>query len=448
MVTLGRSTTVGSYVGDMVVLKTAAYTAAAGEFVKADATGGAFTVTLPASPAVGASVTVKKADASANAVTVVGSGVTTIDGDTNAQIVSQHTSVTFIYDGTNWTVKSTARDIAVDIAVPYQLTARNAIRNGDMGIAQRGNGPFTLAAYTIDGWFTGGNGGTVTTNRVAAGVSGSGMEQGGAAWCLEVATAGQAAAGDLSQIAHRIESVRTYAGKQVTLSFIAKALTGTPSIGVEMIQYFGTGGSPSATVNTAIQAVPISTTATRYSVTFTMPSISGKTIGTTGNDYVMVNLYLSCGSTFAARASNIGIQNNTISVTDVQLEAGVVATPFERISQQDQLAWCQRYFQRFGLGASGTPIASGMSISTVLARFTYHLTVEMRAIPTLVVNGNNYQVRTGPDTVLAVTTVTGHGVLGVKTVGLTANLASGLTAGQAVLLEAVGSSGIDVSAEL
>jgi hypothetical protein len=81
-----------------VVSKTANYTALAFDLVLCNATGGAFNVTLPASPAVGAIVAIKKTDSSANAVTIIG----TVDGTTNPTFVSQWHGTELVYDGTNW----------------------------------------------------------------------------------------------------------------------------------------------------------------------------------------------------------------------------------------------------------------------------------------------------------------------------------------------------------
>ena len=93
------SSTSGGRAGT-VVTKTTTYTAASGELVLASASGGAFTVTLPA-VAAGAVCTVKKTDSSANAVTVSpASG--TIDGAATQQVTVQYESLDFISDGTNW----------------------------------------------------------------------------------------------------------------------------------------------------------------------------------------------------------------------------------------------------------------------------------------------------------------------------------------------------------
>ena len=92
-----------------VLAKTGAYTVATADgtdlLVKADATGGAFTVTLyTAVGGTGNRVTVKKTDSSANAVTVDGDGTETIDGSLTAVLTAQYQVITIESDGTNWHV--------------------------------------------------------------------------------------------------------------------------------------------------------------------------------------------------------------------------------------------------------------------------------------------------------------------------------------------------------
>jgi len=80
-----------------VTARSANYTAANGDFVLADVSGGAFNVTLP-TPTSGSKVSVKKIDASTNAVTVVG----TIDNLVNDPISEQWASSDYLADGTQW----------------------------------------------------------------------------------------------------------------------------------------------------------------------------------------------------------------------------------------------------------------------------------------------------------------------------------------------------------
>jgi hypothetical protein len=84
--------------------QTTTYTSRAGDVILADATGGAFTVTLPVATGVTVSITVKKIDASANAVTIDGNAAETIDGAATRLLSTQYEAVTLWSDGTNWWV--------------------------------------------------------------------------------------------------------------------------------------------------------------------------------------------------------------------------------------------------------------------------------------------------------------------------------------------------------
>lgn len=69
------------------------------DLILADATGGPFTVTLPPADRVkDLRVTIKKTDASANAVTVGG----TVDGTANPTLATRYKSMTVQSDGITW----------------------------------------------------------------------------------------------------------------------------------------------------------------------------------------------------------------------------------------------------------------------------------------------------------------------------------------------------------
>lgn len=91
----------GSGLPSTVVAKTAAYTAAAGEFVEANAASAGFTVTLPSNPSTGALVAVKKVDATSNTVTVAPAGGGSIDGDTTATTQTKMAGAIFEHVGSN-----------------------------------------------------------------------------------------------------------------------------------------------------------------------------------------------------------------------------------------------------------------------------------------------------------------------------------------------------------
>ena len=145
---------------------------------------------------------------------------------------------------------------------------------------------------------------------------------------------------DYCVFSQRIEDVRTLAGQTATISFWAKAASGTPKIFVELSQEFGSGGSATTHVGST---VIIGTSWQRYSVTMNVLSVSGKTIN--ANSIFGLAFWVSAGSSFDARTNSLGLQNNTFDIWGVQVESGATATPFRRNANsiQGELAACQRY---------------------------------------------------------------------------------------------------------
>lgn len=285
---------------------------------------------------------------------------------------------------TNGTINTTA--------APY-AAGKNKIINGDFFVNQRGFTSTTADnTFTFDRWRTfKGGGGTSTYSAQTftpgtapvAGYEGKNFAQ--------LITASQSAAGDYSLYVTLMEGVRTFAGQTATISFWAKAASGTPKIAAEMSQFFGTTGSPSADVNTPAGAVTISTSWARYSITVAVPSISGKTLGTSGNDYLGLFFWFSAGSTFNTRASSIGNQNNTFQIWGVQVEAGSTATAFQTATGtiQGELAACQRYYQAWSYYGTGTRFNNIMYTPMTFV-------VPMRIAPTMakVANGDALGIAT------------------------------------------------------
>ena len=202
-----------------------------------------------------------------------------------------------------------------------------------------------------------------------------------------IVTTGQTTAGSYSALGQNIEDVRTLAGQTATISFWAKAASGTPKIYAEFAQQFGSGGSPSADVVIAGSSVTLSTSWARYTVTISIPSISGKTIGTNANSsYLITNFWVSAGSTFNSRTGSLGIQSNTFEIWGVQVEAGSVATAFQTATGtiQGELAACQRYYYRLDSsgGAYGWTNAIGYAYNTSGIVIGLPLPVQMRVAPT------------------------------------------------------------------
>jgi hypothetical protein len=161
--------------------------------------------------------------------------------------------------------------------------------------------------------------------------------------------------------------------------------------------------------------------------------------------YLRAIFWLSAGADNASKASSIGIQNNTFYITDVQLEAGAAASPFERLPVQQQLAWCQRYFQRWN-----TPSLRGvMTSATLAARLGMVLPVQMRTLPSASISGSIY-VYDGAATATISSLGTAYWDTKAGAIEFNSTIGSSLTVGRPAitLLDNTSSAYLDLSAEL
>ena len=252
---------------------------------------------------------------------------------------------------------------------------KNKILNGDFAINQRAfTTTTTNAAFGFDRWKLGLSGATATFSAEtftlgAAPVAGYEAKN----FARLTVTTGN----DTCRIEQAIESVRTFANQTVTVSFWAKGTNPTTAGNLKAYiqQYFGSGGSPSSTVTVTEQTFVLTANWTRYSLTFSVPSISGKTIGTDGNDA----LYVAFG-----QGTSISTDAYTLDIWGVQIEAGSVATPFQTATGTlaGELAACQRYYYRQSGGDTYGCFATGAARSTTVIYAFMPLPVTMRVAPT------------------------------------------------------------------
>jgi hypothetical protein len=219
----------------------------------------------------------------------------------------------------------------------FRPFSKNVIINGGFDIWQRGTsfGSLTDSAFFADRWAVDFNG-TAATRTVSRQSLMGAVTNSSSQYYTRYAQSVAGSGGTYNWFHQRIESVATLSGQTVTLSFWAKA-DAARSVDLACSQVFGTGGSPSAQVNTTIGTATLTTSWAKYSYTFAMPSIVGKTMGTTaGTDNLELDFKMPVNTAM------------TLDFADIQLEAGSQATPFSRIggSIQGELSACQRYYWR------------------------------------------------------------------------------------------------------
>jgi hypothetical protein len=310
---------------------------------------------------------------------------------------------------------------------------KNKIINGDFYINQRNFTSATVSdAYGFDRWLQQYNSSTPgsTTYSAQTFTPGTAPVAGyeGKNFARQVTTS-QVSAPDYAYLVQRIESVRTLADQTVVVSFWAKAASGTPKVSVEFTQLFGSGGSPSSPVRNYIGQVTLSTSWTRYSVTASIASISGKTIGTAGDDWLGLYLWTSAGSDYNARTNSLGLQNNTFDFWGVQVENGTTATAFQTATGtiQGELAACQRYYVRNTAGDSYSHLAYGIATATNQAYLDFRLPVQFRVFPTSIDFANVGLYDTVTITSASISLTLLNSQQGTQVAGINAAGISGLT---------------------
>ncbi len=291
---------------------------------------------------------------------------------------------------------SKARQLAQSASAPDGR--KNLIINGGFEVSQRGTSFTTDNIYTLDRWSSSdGSGGSPARTTTQETFSLGQTDVPKATHFLKhnqtaASTNGNAA---LNQ---RIEDVTRFDNVTVTLSFYAKA-DAALTIDVQLIQNFGSGGSPSSNVTVSETGISVGTSFQKYTVTKDLASLSGKTLGTDGRhtSYLQVQFDFDDTSTF------------TFEVAQVQLEFGSVATEFEQRSFGEELALCLRYFIRFPSfsDASTTLYYNvGMIHSSTKSFHNINLPVPMRTQPDLSISGTDDFVTVDSGTVRNLTNLT------------------------------------------
>ena len=301
-------------------------------------------------------------------------------------------------DGTGSLTVPAESGTVVTTASP-SLGRRNLIINGAMQVAQRGTSFTGLtngsSGYTLDRWEWRESS---TTSSVWTVSQDTDTPNGFGYSIKATATTGAStASGNLNRFRQSIEAQNlqglahgTSDAKQLTISFYVKSnKTGTANVTLY--------APDSDDLYAANYTIDTADTWEYKTITY-----SANTSGSINNDNGVgfyVDFIYAAGSTYTSgtggswanyaspnyapgQTLEVGTATNDyFQITGVQLEVGSVATPFEHRSYGEELALCQRYYQKYELHHGYN--LTGSFYSTNPDGFKIDLKVEMRASPSV-----------------------------------------------------------------
>ena len=294
---------------------------------------------------------------------------------------------------------SKARGLA-DLGNAYSdgaLSNRNVIINGNFDVWQRGVADVTSDTYFADRWVMSRSGATATASQESFALGQTDVPSNPSFYAKLNVTTGN----NQARIEQRVEDVTTFAGQTATLSFYAKGTNpNSGNVEIFLAHRYGTGGSASVNV---VDTITLTGNWQRFEVTLDIPSVSGKTIG--DGNYVQI----------AWRQPDTDTSTDAwdISLSQVQLEVGDTATPFEHRSYGDELQRCMRYTYRInGHTTDQKQVGAGFCYSSVAGRIYVSFPVPMRAEPSMSSSEMDVLVGAGNDPSVSVSTTFDEGTTG------------------------------------
>ena len=285
------------------------------------------------------------------------------------------------------------------------ITGKNLIINGAMQIAQRGTVTGVTNGYGGPDRFKYiKNGAAIVTLSQDTDVpSGQGFTS---SMKFDVTTADSSiAAGEYALIQHFIEAQNlqhlkygTTDAVKCTIQFWVKS----PKTGIHVFEVVHNDAS----YKNAHQYT-INTANTWQKVEITFDGYQTTAINNDNGIGLEINWWLAAGSNFGGGTYNENTWHNTTAnravgqvnavdstsnefyLTGVQLEVGEQATPFEHRSIGDELAKCQRYYNRMNADNAYSMWGAGFTYTTSQAKINIPFPVEMRTTPTLGQSANS-----------------------------------------------------------
>ncbi|MDQ0558299.1 hypothetical protein QO004_000072 [Rhizobium mesoamericanum] len=253
---------------------------------------------------------------------------------------------------------------------------RNKLINFDFLLCQRLAAPATgqsiaagASAYVLDRWLVTNNTNQTVLISQQLQTLGQTAVPGNPKYKLRAVFASAPTSGTL-RIAQRIEGVEIFAGLAASARGHFSGPSGAEALACELVQNFGTGGSPSSSVTTAAASLDIATindasTQVRKAQ-FNVPAVTTKTLGSNSNDFVELAWVLT-----PRQAGSYDLSRMSF----VEGDASQEVDPSAPRHPQQEMALCQRYCCRM----KHSLVATGVS----LPAYGYNFPVPMRATPTV-----------------------------------------------------------------
>ncbi|SOC47680.1 hypothetical protein SAMN05892877_13224 [Rhizobium subbaraonis] len=210
---------------------------------------------------------------------------------------------------------------------------RNKIINGNFDVWQRGSSGFVGSnAFNADRWLCQRTA-AVAVSRINASPGTLAVPGNPSFGVLVNCTV--ASTVDNAPLMQRIEDVKTLSGMLATWTFYAQFPAGKELI-PRVTQSFGTSGSTTVIVD--LPAIVGTGEWKRYDIVTEIPSVTGKTMGAAGNDFVQLSL--------VEKAPYSAFQFRTMRHSLVAGDASRELDPYSPRHLAQELAICQRYFER------------------------------------------------------------------------------------------------------
>lgn len=322
------------------------------------------------------------------------------------------------WNGTAWAQADTGNPV-------FQgFSFRNYVFNPNFSIWQRGSSQTSSGYGSDDKWLNAHNGSTKTHSQQSFALGQTDVPNNPRFFSRTVVSSVAGVSNYVSK-SNRMEDVTRLSGKNITLTFWAKA-DAAKNMAVELSQGFGSGGAPSASVfSIGVVTCALTTSWQKFTIPVTVPSVSGKTLGTDENSsYTALNFWFEAGTSFNVRTNSLIQQSGTFDIAQVQFEEGGTATSFEIRPIAVEEALCLRYYeQTYNDGtAAGTVTTAGSrswqspSTRTIKGGSGRMWRVAKRASPTVTIystntgaSGNIFDVYAGADIASTATVINRYG---------------------------------------